>query len=95
MQVMERRLGDLAEPYHRGAAGRYARLAKGLSTAGAVVIATGRGRRGGTAAGGAMVLAGAVLERWAVFKAGFQSALDPRYTVDPQRARADARGRGS
>jgi hypothetical protein len=91
MQTMERRLGELAEPYHEGQAGRYARLAKTLSTAGALAIATGRGRRDRTVAGGAMVLAGAVLERWAVFKAGFQSAREPRYTVDPQRALTDGR----
>ncbi len=35
----------------------------------------------------ALVLAGAALERWAVYKAGFQSARDPRYTVIPQRER--------
>jgi hypothetical protein len=29
------------------------------------------------------------LERWAVFRAGFQSAADPRYTVGPQRIRTD------
>jgi hypothetical protein len=42
--------------------------------------------------GGGMMLAGAVCERWSVFKAGFQSARDPRYTVEPQRRRV---GRGS
>jgi hypothetical protein len=35
-----------------------------------------------------MILAGAAFERLAIFKAGFQSARDPRYTVDPQRARS-------
>jgi hypothetical protein len=30
--------------------------------------------------------------RWAVYKAGFQSARDPKYVVEPQRARADRRG---
>lgn len=34
-----------------------------------------------------MVLAGAALERWSVFKSGFQSARDPKYTVIPQRER--------
>jgi hypothetical protein len=33
------------------------------------------------------VLAGAVCERWSVFKAGILSARDPKYTVGPQRAR--------
>jgi len=30
-----------------------------------------------------------ISERWAVFRAGFQSAGDPRYTVGPQRARIE------
>ena len=37
-------------------------------------------------------LAGALLERWAVFRAGFQSARDPKFTVGPQRERTAARG---
>lgn len=37
-----------------------------------------------------MLLAGAVCERWSVFKAGFQSARDPGYTVGPQRRRIEA-----
>jgi hypothetical protein len=32
-----------------------------------------------------MVLAGAVAERFSVFRAGFQSAEDPRYVVMSQR----------
>jgi hypothetical protein len=35
------------------------------------------------------VLAGALCERWSVFKAGFQSARDPQYTVGPQRRRVE------
>ena len=30
-----------------------------------------------------MLLAGAVCERWAAFKAGFASAADPQQTVGP------------
>ena len=87
MQLMERRLGEVGEPYREGRAGAYAKLAKGLATAGALVTAV-RGARGrGAAAGGALVLAGAVLLRWAVFEAGVQSAQDPGYTVGPQRSR--------
>jgi hypothetical protein len=53
-----------------------------------------RGRKSRTAAvlGGALVCAGEMCLRWAVFKAGFQSAADPKYTVEPQRRRADSRG---
>ncbi|MDX6676909.1 MAG: hypothetical protein QOE31_961 [Solirubrobacteraceae bacterium] len=46
-----------------------------------------RALQGGAA--GAL-LAGAALERWAIFKAGQDSAADPAATIGPQRARADA-----
>ena len=58
---------------------------------GALTAARGR-RRGGAIAGGAMILAGSVFERWAIFKAGVQSATDPKYTVGPQRKRIEADG---
>jgi hypothetical protein len=89
-ELMETRLGDLGEPYHEGRAGVYARLAKGSLAAGAAVVAGGgRGNRTAALAGGAALLAGSLLERWAVFRAGFQSAADPSYTVGPQRSRRD------
>jgi hypothetical protein len=47
------------------------------------------------AAGAALVLAGSACERWAVYKAGFQSARDPRYIVGPQRARLAGNSRGT
>jgi Polysulphide reductase, NrfD len=87
-RAMERRLGELGEPYRQGPAGRLARLAKACTAAGAgLVAAGGRRRRGLAAAGAGLLLAGSVCERWAVYKAGFQSARDPRYVVGPQRAR--------
>ena len=90
-QVMEHRLGELAEPYHQGVAGRYARLAKGCTAAGAAAIGlAGRRRRPLAMAGAGLLLAGSALERLAVYKAGFQSARDPRYVVKPQRERVDA-----
>jgi hypothetical protein len=91
-QAMEHRLGELGEPYHQGPAGRLARLAKACTATGAgLVAAGGRRRRGLAAAGAALVLAGSACERWAVYKAGFQSARDPKYVVGPQRARLAAR----
>jgi Polysulphide reductase, NrfD len=91
-QAMERRLGELGEPYQQGPAGRLARLAKACTAAGAGLVAVGgRRRRGLAAAGAALVLAGSACERWAVYKAGFQSARDPKYVVGPQRARLAAR----
>jgi hypothetical protein len=93
-KVMERRLGPfLGEPYFEGESGRYATLAKRLTSAGAVVLGlTGR-RRAGAVAGGALLLAGGAFQRWAVFRAGFASARDPKYTVVPQRARLEDAGR--
>jgi Polysulphide reductase, NrfD len=93
-QVMERRLGELGEPYHQGVAGRYARLAKGCTAAGAAAIGlAGRRRRPLAMAGAGLLLAGSALERLAVYKAGFQSARDPKYVVKPQRERLDAANR--
>ena len=89
---MELRLGETGEVYHRGTAGKLASAAKGLAGAGALLLAR-RGRRSRRAAvlGGALVCAGELCLRWSVFKAGFQSARDPKYTIKPQRERAFAK----
>lgn len=92
-QVMEWRLGELGEPYQQGPAGIFARLAKACTSTGAGLVALGgRRRRGVAVAGAALLLAGSVSERWAVYKAGFQSARDPKYVVKPQRERLRQRG---
>ena len=94
--VMERALGEIGEPYKKGLSGGLSRAAGALTLAGAAVIATrGASSRAAAIAGSAIVTAGVITERWAVFKAGFKSASDPRYTVGPQRARierGEARG---
>jgi Polysulphide reductase, NrfD len=93
-QLMERRLGMLGEPYRTGTAGRLKKGALGLSAGGALALATlGRRSRVAALAAGAATLAGAVLERWGVFRAGVESARDPRYTVVPQRQRVEQRRR--
>jgi hypothetical protein len=89
--AMERRLGWLGQPYREGAAGRAGRAARALTAAGGLVMALVGRRRAGTVAGGALMLAGALATRWSVYKAGFQSAADPKYVVEPQRARMAAR----
>jgi hypothetical protein len=89
-RAMEQKLGDLGTPYHEGPAGTFSRVAQFLTGAGGMVLAGwGRRRRGAAVAGAGAVLAGALLERWAVYKAGFQSAADPKYTVGPQRRRIE------
>jgi formate-dependent nitrite reductase membrane component NrfD len=91
VMAMEHHLGELGEPYSTGAAGTLKRLADGLVTAGAVTVAAwGRRSRPAAIAGATAVLAGAACERFSIFRAGFQSAADPKYVVGPQRARIAA-----
>ena len=96
MQAMEHRLGFVGEVYKQGEAGKFAKLSKACTVAGASLIAL-KGKRSRTAAvaGSALVLAGEVALRWSVFKAGFQSARDPRYTVAPQKERLANRQKGA
>jgi formate-dependent nitrite reductase membrane component NrfD len=93
MQAMELRLGTVGEVYHQGEAGRFSRAAKGLAVAGAALLATrGRKSRASAVVGGALVCAGELCLRWSVFKAGFQSARDPKYVVESQRRRIEEQG---
>jgi hypothetical protein len=88
---MEKHLGELAEPLSEGKNGRIAKAAKLLLGAGGALIGTA-GRRSPAAArlGSALILAGVMGTRWSISKAGFGSASDPRYTVEPQRRRKQA-----
>ena len=89
--VMEQKLGSLAQPYHEGPSGTLARTAKVLTAVGAMAIGGwGHQRRSAAVLGGAALLGGALAERFAVFRAGFASAKDPKFTVGPQRERIEA-----
>jgi hypothetical protein len=92
-QIMERRLGAFqSEPYRTGKGGSFRRMSGGLALLGAALsIAGGRNRTVSRVAAGFVAGAG-IFERFAVMAAGKQSAQDPKYTVKPQRERADARG---
>jgi hypothetical protein len=93
MQAMELRLGPVGEVYRKGAAGKLALLAKGLAGGGAALLARrGRSSRAAAVAGGLMILGGEAALRFAVFRAGFQSARDPKYVVEPQRKRIADQG---
>lgn len=90
--LMERRLGDLGEPYRSGAAGKLATAAKAATALGAGLIAVRGSRSRRVAVGGAaLITTGAILTRWSIYRAGFQSARRPQDIVGPQRAAA-ARG---
>ena len=90
-QLLERRLGMIGETFHGGTAGERLRRAK-LLTVGGIAAASRlapRSRIASAAAGAALVTASA-LTRFGIFAAGMASAQDPRYTVEPQRARRDS-----
>ncbi|HWE09160.1 MAG TPA: NrfD/PsrC family molybdoenzyme membrane anchor subunit [Solirubrobacteraceae bacterium] len=90
-QLMERRLGMVAESMRTGTAGKRLKAAKALTALGAVGAATlGRRNRVGAALSGAALVAGSAVTRFGIFAAGMASATDPKYTVEPQRARLDA-----
>ena len=86
-KLLERRLGEVAEPYQSGKAGRLMRIAEGLTAAAVGAAVVGRRRPWlSRVAGGALVAASAIT-RFGIFEAGMQSATDPKYTVRPQRER--------
>src|SRR5213076_849124 len=61
MLAMEKRLGLVGEPYKQGESGRYNKVAKACTLAGAALLAgPGRRSRFAAAAGGTIVLAGEV-----------------------------------
>jgi Polysulphide reductase, NrfD len=91
VEVMRRRLGELAEPYDHHPARRHARLARACTAGGALLLGALGRRRPAAVAGGLLTMAGSAFQRFAVHKAGFGSAADPRYVVGPQRERLAAR----
>jgi hypothetical protein len=86
------RAAGLAGGYREGSAKRLDHAATVLTAGGAALIAArGTQSRSAAIAGGLALSAGAVAERWAVFRAGFGSATRPEETIEPQRGRI-ARG---
>jgi formate-dependent nitrite reductase membrane component NrfD len=89
---MESRLGLVGEPLHTGHAGQLMKAARALTIGGAVVTATlGRRSRWASVIAGAAVVAGSVCTRFGIFEAGVVSTEDPKYVVQPQRDRLNAR----
>jgi Polysulphide reductase, NrfD len=91
VEVMRRRLGELAEPYDHHPARRHALLARACTAGGAMLLGALGRRRPAAVAGGLLTMAGSAFQRFAVHKAGFRSAADPRYVVEPQRERLATR----
>jgi hypothetical protein len=86
---MEQSMGLSAETLHRGTAGRWMRAATALTVAGAAGALLGRRSRVLSMVSGAALMAGSLCTRMGVYEAGLASARDPKYTVVPQRERAD------
>jgi Polysulphide reductase, NrfD len=92
LERMTRRVGGLVgEPYRTGTGGRYLRAAKVLAAAGALGALAGSRSRPAAAASGIALIAASAATRLGIFHAGLASAADPKYTVVPQRERADLR----
>jgi hypothetical protein len=90
-RFMEKRLGMVGEPYSEGKGGRYMKTGEKLLAAGAAAAGAGRWLPALGRVGGALMLVGSAMTRWGVFEAGMASADDPKYTVQPQRERLEAR----
>ena len=90
-RAMERRLGWLGQPYHEGRAGQLRRWGTAMTSTGVGLVGAARRHPVLRRLGGALIAAGAAVERFTVVEAGRQSARDPKYTVGPQRTRIDER----
>lgn len=85
---MEHKLGKLlSQPYRTGKAGTLKRVSAALALGGVAAALYGRKCRFVNTIAATMVAASGIAERYAILAAGKQSALDPKYTVQPQRER--------
>lgn len=90
-KTMERRLGEVGEPYRTGKGGALLKGAEALTAAGVAAAVVGRRSRVATRFAGMAMLAASAVTRFGIFEAGMASARDPKYTVKPQRDRLATR----
>ena len=85
----------IAESLSVGAPGKQLKWAERLTIAGGIGAAVlGKWRPAACVAGGVLAAASA-LTRFGILEAGIHSAKDPKYTIEPQKARlAERRRRG-
>lgn len=87
MEMMVHRLGEHGGAYRRGTASRLSNVSRACIVSGTILLGRpGKSSRLAAATGGLLLSVGALATRWCVFKAGSQSAADPRYVIGPQRA---------
>ncbi|HST73260.1 MULTISPECIES: NrfD/PsrC family molybdoenzyme membrane anchor subunit [Kocuria] len=91
-KVMEHRMDPVAaEPLHHGQAGAMLAWSERLALAGGLGTLLGGRHRALAVVSGLALLASSALTRFGVMEAGIHSAQDPRYTIEPQKARLAAR----
>jgi formate-dependent nitrite reductase membrane component NrfD len=94
-QLLVKRLGETARPYHEGRPGKLMRVAEALT--GAALAGGMLSRRSRSVSGplirasGLALVAASAVTRFGIFEAGQVSARDPSYTVRPQRERLQDR----
>jgi hypothetical protein len=86
MEIMAHRLGEHGEPYKHGTPAKLSNVSRACIVGGTLLLLAAGSSRVRTAAAAATLAAGAVATRWCIFRAGFESASDPKYVVGPQRA---------
>ncbi|GAC1550785.1 MAG: polysulfide reductase NrfD [Vulcanimicrobiaceae bacterium] len=96
LERMKRELGPLvAEPYSSGRAGLFKNAARAATLASIALLRSARTSRTAARVSGALGMVAACCERFSIFEAGKASARDPKYTVEPQRARRAMRERAA
>jgi DMSO reductase anchor subunit len=92
-EIITRRLGMVAEPYHQGESGRLMKAQRRLTDAALALSVVGTRSRLARRAAGAVFVADSLITRFGIFEAGKASASDPKYVVVPQRERLAKRAR--
>jgi hypothetical protein len=72
--------------YETGEAAMFSKAAKALNIAGTIAGVASKNNATLSKIAGALLLAGGIAERFGVFRAGCNSARDPSYTIEGQRA---------
>lgn len=86
--LMEKNMDPVAaEPLHLGGPGRMLRWSQRLALVGGLGVLAGGRHRVVAAVSGAALLGASALTRFGVLHAGLRSTEDPRYTIEPQKAR--------
>lgn len=89
VKAMQNNLGPvLSEPYHKGAAGAMEKGAMLTGIASLLLAVAGRKNRVISQAAAALSVVSGILERFTILEAGKQSAQDPKYVIEQQRAAA-------